>query len=198
MNTRDFLDRVISAFGLILLLPVFVLVALAVRWGGGAGPIIYRQERIGKDGKPFHLYKFRTMRIGSDAKGLLTVGGRDPRITLVGTVIRKYKLDELPQLWNVLKGDMSMVGPRPEVQKYVAHYTPEQRHILSVRPGITDFASIQFRQENELLVASPDPERTYIEDILPEKIRLNRIYIKDASVRTYFRILVLTVWKIFR
>ena len=138
------------------------------------------------------------MRVGSDAKGLITVGGRDPRITRSGYFIRKYKIDELPQLWNVLKGDMSLVGPRPEVEKYVNLYTPEQRKVLSVRPGITDYASIEYVDENEILSKSDDPDKTYIEEIMPDKIRYNMKYINNRSIAEYFKIIFLTAFKIIR
>ena len=190
-------DILLSALALLLLIPVFILVSACILIESGL-PILYIQERIGKDSVPFRLLKFRSMRTGSDKKGLLTIGGADVRITRVGRWLRRYKLDELPQLFNVLIGEMTLVGPRPEVRKYVDIYTTEQREILKVRPGLTDYASIQYRNENDLLAASPDPERTYIEEILPEKIRLNKIYLQDASVSTYFRILFLTVWKIFQ
>lgn len=194
--TRVF-DVVLSAVGLLLLAPLFVIIYILIcieSRGGG----FYSQERIGKNGLPFRLYKFRSMRKGSDRQGLITVGGRDPRITRTGYFVRRYKLDELPQLWNVLRGDMSLVGPRPEVAKYVAMYTPEQRRVLSVRPGITDYASIEYADENTLLGASDDPDRTYIEKILPDKIRYNMIYIDHRSVGEYFRIIFLTFRRIIK
>ena len=138
------------------------------------------------------------MHIGSEKKGYLTVGKRDPRITKTGYFIRKYKVDELPQLVNVIKGDMSIVGPRPEVKKYVDLYTEEQRVVLNVKPGITDYASIMYRSENEILDKSIDPEKTYIEEIMPEKIRLNKIFINDKGLQQYFRIIICTVYNIFR
>lgn len=194
--TRVF-DVVLSAIGLLLLAPLFVIIYILIcieSRGGG----FYSQERIGKNGLPFRLYKFRSMRKGSDRQGLITVGGRDPRITRTGYFVRRYKLDELPQLWNVLRGDMSLVGPRPEVAKYVAMYTPEQRRVLSVRPGITDYASIEYADENTLLGTSDDPDRTYIEKILPDKIRYNMIYIDHRSVGEYFRIIFLTFRRIIK
>ena len=138
------------------------------------------------------------MRVGADKKGLITVGGRDPRITYSGYFIRKYKIDELPQLLNVLKGDMSIVGPRPEVRKYVDLYTDEQRLVLSIKPGITDYASIEYIDENEILGKSSDPEKTYIEDIMPEKIKYNMKYINNKTLFEYFKIIFLTGLKIFR
>ena len=166
---------------LLLLLPFWLIIAMAIVLESGGG-VFYHQIRVGKDNKDFYLYKFRTMRTGSDQKGLLTVGERDSRITRVGYFLRKYKIDEFPQLLNVLKGDMSIVGPRPEVRKYVDMYTPEQMRVLSVRPGLTDLASIQYVHENELLAASEDPEKTYIEEVMPAKLALNLQYIDNQSV----------------
>lgn len=194
--TRAF-DVILSVVGIVILSPLFVLIYVAIRIeskGGG----FYTQERIGKNGTPFQLYKFRSMRIGSDRNGLLTVGGKDPRVTVVGYFIRKSKLDELPQLWNVLKGDMSLVGPRPEVRKYVSLYTPEQRKVLSVRPGITDWASIEYADEDEILGQSNDANKTYIEEIMPRKISLNMKYINHHTVGEYFKIIVKTIVKIIK
>ena len=192
--TRLF-DILFSALGLVILSPllliIWLLIVLESRGGG-----FYTQERIGKDGVPFRLYKFRSMRPDSDKGSLITIGGHDSRITKTGFFIRKYKLDELPQLWNVLKGDMSLVGPRPEVRKYVDLYTPEQRVVLRVRPGITDYASIEYADENEILGKADDPERTYIEQIMPEKIRYNLKYINHPTVGEYFKIIFLTFKKI--
>ena len=167
-----FFDFIFSLLGIILLSPVFFVLYVAIRLeskGGG----FYKQLRVGRGGTDFYVYKFRSMRIGADKQGLITVGGRDPRITQIGYFIRKYKLDELPQLFNVLKGDMSLVGPRPEVRKYVDLYTDEQRKVLSVRPGITDYASIEYVDENIILGQADDADRAYIEQILPDKIRYN-------------------------
>lgn len=145
------------------------------------GPVFYKQIRVGRGNKDFYLYKFRSMRVGADKAGLITVGGRDPRVTSSGYYIRKYKLDEFPQLINVLKGDMSLVGPRPEVRKYVDMYTPEQMHVLDVRPGITDLASIRYRNENELLEKADDPDRYYVEVIMQDKLRINLEYVHNHS-----------------
>ncbi|MEG1573289.1 MAG: sugar transferase, partial [Bacteroidales bacterium] len=153
-------------------------------------------NRVGRHNRDFCLYKFRSMSVGSDQKGLLTVGAKDTRITSIGYFLRKYKLDELPQLFNVLKGDMSLVGPRPEVRKYVNLYTPQQKQVLSVRPGITDYASIEYADENTLLGSSPDPDKTYIEQILPDKIRYNLKFIQNRSLKEYFKIIFLTLRKI--
>ncbi len=160
------------------------------------GGVFYIQIRVGKNGNDFKLYKFRSMRIGSDKNGLLTVGGRDSRITKSGFFIRKYKLDELPQLINVFFGDMSFVGPRPEVRKYVDLYNSNQLKVLSVKPGITDYASIQYSNENELLGKSDNPEKTYIEEIMPDKLNLNLLYIKENNITTDIKIIFKTIKKI--
>ena len=190
-------DIVFSAVGLLLLSPLFLIVYILIRCeskGGG----FYCQQRVGKDGRLFGLYKFRSMRTGSDKKGLITVGGHDSRITRMGYFIRKYKIDELPQLWNVLKGDMSLAGPRPEVKKYVDLYTEEQRRVLSVRPGITDYASIEYVDENEILGKAEDPDRVYVEEIMPAKIKLNMRYIENRNLNEYFKIIGLTFINILR
>lgn len=192
-----FFDILISLVGLVVLSPVLLLVYVAIvceSRGGG----FYCQHRVGKDGKDFLLYKFRSMRAGSDKKGLLTVGGRDPRVTRVGQFVRKYKIDELPQLFNVLKGDMSLVGPRPEVRKYVELYTPEQGKVLSVRPGITDYASIEYMDENTILGQAADPDKAYVEQIMPDKIRYNMKYIENRSLKEYFKVIFLTLTHIVR
>ena len=184
-------DIFFSALGLIILFPFFIVFYLLIRIESKGGAF-YIQERIGKNGKPFGLYKFRSMRVGSDAEGLLTVGERDNRITRIGYVLRKTKIDELPQLLNVLKGDMSLVGPRPEVRKYTDMYTEEQHKVLCVRPGITDYASIEYVNENELLSKADDPERMYIEKVMPDKIKLNMKYLEHYTVGEYFKIIFLT------
>ncbi len=162
------------------------------------GPIFYRQQRVGLHGRDFRLWKFRSMRVNADKGHLITVGERDPRITHAGYYIRKYKLDELPQLINVLIGDMSLVGPRPEVRKYVDLYTPEQRKVLSVRPGITDYASIEYIDENAILAKAIDPDKTYVEEIVPAKIALNMRYINNQTLIEYLRIIIFTFVKIIR
>ena len=184
-------DILFSLLGLLLLSPLFVVIYLLII-AESKGGAFYIQERIGKNGKPFGLYKFRSMRVGSDAEGLLTVGERDNRITRTGYILRKTKIDELPQLLNVLKGDMSLVGPRPEVKKYTYMYTDEQRKVLSVRPGITDYASIEYVNENELLSKADDPEQMYIEKVMPDKIKLNMKYLEHYTVGEYFKIIFLT------
>lgn len=192
-----FCDIVFSLFGLLILSPLFLIVALWIIIDD-PGPVFYRQQRVGKDGHNFGLLKFRSMRIGADKQSLITIGDRDPRVTRAGYYIRKYKIDELPQLWNVLIGDMSLVGPRPEVRKYVDLYTEEQRRVLSVRPGITDYASIEYIDENTLLAQSKDPDKTYIEQIMPAKIALNMRFIAHPTIGEYLKILFLTITKIIR
>ncbi len=181
-------DIVVASVFLLLFSPLFLALVLIII-NDSKGGAFFHQDRVGKNGKLFRLHKFRTMRQASEAAGQLTVGMRDPRITTSGFFLRKYKLDELPQLWNVLKGEMSLVGPRPEVPKYVAYYSPEQRRVLSVQPGLTDFASIEFVNENDILSKSPTPEKTYIEEILPKKIELSLRYIDSKSFLTDIKIL---------
>lgn len=190
-------DILFSFFGLLFLSPLFIIVALWIVLDN-PGPVFYRQQRVGKDNKDFGLLKFRSMRVGADKMSLITIGDRDPRVTRAGYYIRKYKLDELPQLWNVLVGEMSLVGPRPEVRRYVDTYTPEQQKVLSVRPGITDHASIEYIDENRLLAASEDPDKTYIEEVIPAKIALNMRYINHQTLGEYFKIIFLTFAKIIR
>ena len=192
-----FFDFVLSLVGLVILAPIFIVLAVWIKIDS-MGPVFYKQIRVGQNGKDFGLFKFRSMVVDADKKGLITVGGRDPRITRSGYFIRKYKLDELPQLINVLLGDMSLVGPRPEVRKYVELYTDEQQKVLSAKPGITDYASIEYMDENEILGKSSDPEKTYIEEIMPEKIKYNMKYINNKSLFEYFKIILLTVLKIVR
>lgn len=192
-----FCDIVFSFFGLLLLSPLFLIVALWIVIDN-PGPIFYRQQRVGKDGHDFGLLKFRSMRVGADKMSLITIGDHDPRVTRAGYYIRKYKLDELPQLWNVFIGDMSLVGPRPEVRRYVDLYTAEQRKVLSVRPGITDYASIEYIDENRLLAQSAEPDKTYIEEIMPAKIALNMKWINHQTIGEYFTIIFLTLTKIIR
>ncbi len=174
-------DIIVSLIGLIALLPFFLIIAFAIKVDS-TGPIFFKQVRISKNGKEFEIYKFRTMIQDAESKGMQITVEKDSRITKVGKFLRKSKIDELPQLINVLKGDMSFVGPRPEVPKYVALYDKDQRNILKVRPGITDIASIEYRDESSILAKSMDPEKTYIEEIMPKKIELNLIYIRNISV----------------
>jgi lipopolysaccharide/colanic/teichoic acid biosynthesis glycosyltransferase len=172
---------------------MYILIILESRGGG-----FYIQNRVGKDGIDFKLLKFRSMRTGSDKKGLITIGERDSRMTKMGVFIRRFKLDELPQLFNVLKGDMSLVGPRPELRHFVDLYTPLQIKVLSVRPGITDYASIEYADENIILGLATDPEKVYIEKIMPDKIRLNMKYIQNRSIKEYFQIIFITLWHIIK
>lgn len=192
-----FCDIIFSAMGIILLSPLFLALYILIRVeskGGG----FYAQERIGKNGKPFKLYKFRSMRVGSDAKGLITVGERDNRITKMGYYLRKFKLDELPQLWNVFIGDMSLVGPRPEVKKYTDLYTEDQKKVLSIRPGITDWASIEYVDENKILGEAENPDDAYVHIIMPAKIKLNMVYINHQTLGEYLKIIFTTLKKIKR
>lgn len=174
-------DILISGLGLLALSPLFIVVAVWIKVDS-QGPVFYRQTRVGRGNKDFHLLKFRSMVSDADKSGLLTVGGHDSRVTRTGYFIRKYKLDELPQLINVFLGDMSLVGPRPEVRKYVDMYTPEQLHVLDIRPGITDAASIKYRNENDLLAAADNPEQYYIDVIMPDKLRINLEYVAHHSL----------------
>lgn len=173
-------DLVASGCGLLVLSPLLLIVAIWIKLDS-RGPVFYRQVRVGYKNKDFRIFKFRSMRVGSDKGSLVTIGGRDPRITRSGYFIRKYKLDELPQLINVFVGDMSLVGPRPEVRHYVNYWTPEQMRVLDVRPGITDPASIKFRNENELMGQAENPEEYYIHVIMQEKIKLYLAYVEHAS-----------------
>lgn len=188
---KRILDILCSFCVLLLLLPVWLVVALLIVLESRGG-VFYVQKRVGKDNRDFNLYKFRTMRPDADSKGLLTVGARDSRITRVGYFLRKYKIDEFPQLLNILKGDMSIVGPRPEVRKYVDLYTPEQMRVLTVRPGLTDYASIRYVNESEVLAASDNPERTYIEEVMPAKLALNLQYIENQSLKEDFKLIFKT------
>ena len=188
-------DMIASAVGLVCLSPVFLVLIIWIKCDS-RGPVFYKQLRVGRNGKDFYLYKFRSMHLDADKQGLITVGGRDPRVTSSGYYIRKYKLDELPQLINVLKGDMSLVGPRPEVRKYVDMYTPEQLHVLDVRPGITDMASIHYCNENELLEAVDNPEEYYIHVIMPDKLRMNLDYVHNHNLFYDFRLIFKTISKI--
>lgn len=195
LHRKRLFDIVCAALGLLVLSPVLLVCALLVGLTSPGG-VLFRQERIGKDGVPFTIYKFRSMR--KDNAGLKISTSHDTRITPVGRVLRKTKLDELPQLWNVLKGDMSFVGPRPEVREYTDLYTPEQRQVLMVRPGITGLASIRYRNENELLTASSDPNRTYIEEIMPAKLALDLEYIPRVCVSYDIKLILETLVTVVR
>ncbi len=186
------MDIVLSACALAVLWPLLLLIALAILIDD-PGPVFYRQVRVGRNGKTFRIFKFRSMVMDADKKGLAITVGRDSRITRVGAVLRKTKLDELAQLFNVLLGQMSFVGPRPEVPKYVELYTPYQRQVLLVRPGITDYASIAYRNENDLLAGAPNPEAMYIEQIMPDKIELNMKYLREISPLADIRLILKTI-----
>ena len=191
------MDIVLSAGGIAVLSPVLLLIALAIVIDSRGG-VFYRQVRVGRNGREFRIFKFRTMVSDADKRGLLITVGADSRITRVGKILRKTKLDELAQLFNVLKGDMSFVGPRPEVPRYVAMYTPAQRNVLLVRPGITDYASVAYRDENDLLAGADDPERVYIEEIMPAKLELNRQYLSQIGVLTDLKLIFSTVIAVVR
>lgn len=186
-------DIVCSFFGLVFLSWLFVFVAL---WVGlsSRGGVFYRQRRVGRCNRDFTIYKFRSMRVNSDSQGLLTIGGRDGRITKAGVFIRKYKLDELPQLFNVLRGDMSFVGPRPEVRKYVELYTEEQKKVLTIRPGITSLSSIKYRNENEILSRSDNPEQYYIDVIMQDKLAIELDYLEQRSLLTDIKVIFQTIF----
>ena len=188
-------DFIFSLIGLILLLPFFIVISILIIINSGF-PVFYTQKRVGRSNEDFGLLKFRTMKKNADKLGLLTVGGRDPRITNIGYYLRKYKFDELPQLLNVFIGDMSLVGPRPEVRKYVDMYNDEQKKVLLVKPGITDLASLEYFSENELLAKSSDPENTYIKEIMPAKLELNKKYILEQGLVTDIKIILRTLKRI--
>ena len=189
-------DIVSSGIGLLCLAPVFVVMAIWIKLDS-RGPVFYRQTRVGRYGRDFRIFKFRSMRVGSDKGRQITVGERDPRITRSGYFIRRYKIDELPQLINVFLGDMSVVGPRPEVRKYVDLYSEEQRKVFQVRPGITDLASIKYRNENELLSQVDDPDTYYIDVTMPDKLTINLEYIRHQSFMGDIKIIFNTLFKIF-
>lgn len=188
-------DIVASACGLIILSPLFIILSIWIKLDS-KGPVFYRQVRVGRHNKDFRIFKFRSMRVGSDKQGLITVGGRDPRVTRSGYFIRKYKLDEFPQLINVFVGDMSLVGPRPEVRKYVDMYTEEQMRVLDVRPGITDLASIRYRNENELLENAENPDQYYIDVIMQDKLAINLEYVANHSFWYDIKLIFKTFWEI--
>lgn len=190
-------DICASFVGLLMLAPLFLFLMLLVVLGS-KGPAFYSQVRVGRNGKEFNLLKFRSMRTDADKSMRLTVGERDPRITSIGFFLRKYKLDELPQLVNVLKGEMSVVGPRPEVPEYVALYTEEQLKVLSVRPGLTDPASIAYIKENALLAHSSDPQKTYIEEVMPAKLAMNLAYLQKRNFFSDLGLIFKTIGKIFK
>ena len=189
-------DLTLAVLGLLVIWPVLLVIVLLIRRDGGK-TIFFRQERIGLDGKPFRIWKFRTMVENAEALGKQLTIGEDPRITRIGKWLRKTKLDELPQLFNIISGEMSFVGPRPEVARYVELYNEEQKEVLKLLPGITDLASIQYRDESTLLAESSDPEKTYIEEIMPEKIRINLQYARSSNVLTDFMVILKTLFRVF-
>ena len=190
-------DFLFSLFILVLFFPIGLVISIFILFSSPGG-IFYMQERIGRQALPFKLYKFRSMRVDADQSGKLTVGMKDPRITGVGIFIRKYKLDEFPQFINVLKGEMSIVGPRPEVREFVDLYTDTQKKVLEVKPGITDYASIEYFNENELLAASDDPKKTYIEDIMPHKLKINQKYLANPTLSNDLKIIFKTILRLLK
>jgi lipopolysaccharide/colanic/teichoic acid biosynthesis glycosyltransferase len=195
MIAKRIFDLILSAIGLLILSPIFVAVALWIKLDS-PGPILFKQTRVGYEGKDFQIYKFRTMVVNAEAIGTQITIGEDPRITKSGKFLRKYKLDELPQLFNVLLGDMSLVGPRPEVPKYVSLYNADQKKVLNVLPGITDLASLEFSNENELLAGKEDAEEFYIQEIMPQKLLLNLEYIDRAGLLFDLKIILRTIWRV--
>ena len=183
-------DILFSLFILLFFLPFGIVLSVLIILESKGG-VFYKQERIGKNGIPFYLLKFRSMRTDADKLGKLTVGMRDPRITRIGYFIRKFKLDEFPQFINVLKGEMSIVGPRPDVKEYVDLYSSEERKVLEVKPGITDYASLEYFEESDLLAKSSHPEKTYIEEIMPAKLKLNQKYIANPTLLVDLKIILL-------
>jgi lipopolysaccharide/colanic/teichoic acid biosynthesis glycosyltransferase len=194
---KRFVDIIFSLIGLVLIFIPSIIIALLIVIDSKGG-VFYIQQRVGRNSKPFGIYKFRTMKPASDSKGLLTVGSSDARITKIGYFLRKYKIDELPQLLNVFKGDMSIVGPRPEVPKYVELYTSQQKRVLEVRPGISDLASIEYMDENDILAKSENPEKTYLEEVMPAKLDLGLKYIENQSFIYDMTIILRTIKKIFK
>ena len=189
-------DILFSFLGIIFVSPILLVTAIGIKLDS-QGPIFYRQTRVGRFNHDFQILKFRSMYVDSDKHGLITIGGRDPRVTPIGYYIRRFKIDELPQLWNVFIGDMSFVGPRPEVRQYVNLYSAEQLHVLDVRPGITDAASIKYRNENELLQSADNPEQYYISTILPDKLQINLDYVRNHNLLKDFCLIFQTIKTIF-
>ena len=194
---KRFFDIISSLIVLTIGLPFFIIISLLIALDSKGG-IFFIQKRVGRNNVDFGLFKFRTMRPGSEKAGQITVGGKDPRITKIGYLLRKFKLDEFPQLLNVILGDMSIIGPRPEVRRYVDMYSKEQLKVLSVRPGLSDFASIEYINENELLGKSDNPEKTYIGEIMPAKLQLNLKYIEQKSFGTDIKLIFKTIRKIIK
>lgn len=197
MSLKRLLDLMAALIGLAILLPFFLVISLCIKFTS-PGPIFFRQLRVGQFGRPFRIFKFRTMVVDAERLGAQVSTGDDPRITRIGKFLRKFKVDELPQLINVVIGEMSLVGPRPEVPRYVEVFREDYRDILAVRPGITDFASLAFKNENELLKGIPNPEEKYLTEILPVKIGYYRKYLKEQSLATDLKLIVKTLWGIVR
>lgn len=196
MARRAF-DVLAAGAGLLVLAPLFAVVAVAIA-ATSPGPVFFRQERVGRGGAPFRIFKVRSMRVDAEAVGgQLTVGG-DPRVTRVGALLRATKIDELPQLINVLRGEMALVGPRPEVPRYVALYTPAQRRVLDVRPGITDPASIRYRDESAALARAADPERAYVDEVMPHKLAINLAYLERRTLASDVGVILATLWRLVR
>lgn len=191
------LDILLALIAFLILIPLFILLAIAIVVDSKGG-IFYSQIRVGKNNRDFNILKFRTMHIDADRESLISAGSKDKRVTQAGQFLRKYKLDELPQLLNILAGHMSIVGPRPEVRKYVDLYTEQQLKVLSVRPGLTDYASLEYYQEGEMLANHPDPEKLYVEKIMPAKLELNLKYIQEKSLKTDMKIISRTIGKILK
>jgi lipopolysaccharide/colanic/teichoic acid biosynthesis glycosyltransferase len=188
-------DFIASLIGLILLSPFLVIIGVLVKISD-KGPVFYRSKRVGQNFKPFYLLKFRTMVVNAEELGPFVTKGGDQRITKIGKFLRKYKLDELPQLWNVVKGELSIVGPRPEVEKYISFYKDDYKEILKIKPGITDYAAIKFKNEEEILAKFEDVEKAYIENVLPEKIKLYKTYLNEIGFLTDLKLIFKTLWGI--
>ena len=195
MSIKRIFDILVSFISIVLLSPILIIVAIIIKLGS-KGPVLYKQLRVGLNGKPFYIYKFRTMQVNADKKGLLITGADDPRLTRVGSFLRKIKIDEIPQLFNVLKGEMSIVGPRPEVLEYVKLYTNEQKRVLTVKPGMTDPATVYFRNEEKLLAKANDKESFYIKEIMPVKLRLYLQYIDNMSLTYDIKLIFLEFFAI--
>jgi len=193
---KRFFDLILSLMGLLITVPILFLITILIKISS-SGPVFYKQVRVGKNNKDFEIFKFRTMHVNADKNGLLTIGGRDPRVTSIGYYLRKFKLDELPQLINVFIGDMSFVGPRPEVRQFVNLYSEIQKKVLNVKPGITDLASIEFRNENEILSKEEDPKQYYIDYIMPKKLEINLKYINQRNLLKDFVVIIKTIKVIF-
>lgn len=192
---KRFFDILFSFIGLIIVSPFFILLFILIKFSS-PGPVFYKQERVGKNRELFSVLKFRTMFTDSDKIGLLTVGKRDPRVTKVGYFLRRFKLDELPQLFNIFKGEMSFVGPRPEVEKYVELYSHDQLKVLNIKPGLTDFASLEYFDENAILAKSANPEQTYIQEVMPAKLELNKKFLQNQSLKLYFYLIFKTAFRV--